>query len=144
MLAREFITKDAYSFDADEACMNVSYQAMHDDYHNICKRIGFAYRCIEADTGAEGGSGSHEFMVLADTGEDTIVCCDTCEYAASQEMGESRPEVYPQDKEEKPMEAVFGPGLIDVEPLAEFLNIPVWKTTKTLLFPKGDITVKTI
>jgi len=138
MRAREFMMNDAYSFDIDEAGLDASYQVMHDAYHNICKRIGLAYRCVEADPGPVGGSYCHSFMVLADTGEDTIVYCDTCEYAASQERGESRLDVYPQEKEEKPMEAVYGKGLIGVEPLAEFLNIPVWKTTKTLLFQADD------
>jgi len=138
MRPREFMMNDAYSFDLDEAGLNASYQVMHDAYHNICKRIGLAYRCVEADPGPVGGSHCHAFMVLADTGEDTIVYCDTCEYAAAQEVGESRLEVYPQDREEKPMEAVYGKGLIGVEPLAEFLNIPVWKTTKTLLFRADD------
>ena len=138
MRPREFIMKDAYSFDIDEAGLDTSYQVMHDAYHNICKRIGLAYRCVEADAGAIGGSDCHDFMVFADTGEDTIVYCDTCEYAATQEVGESRLEVYPQDKEEKPMEAVYGKGLIGVEPLAKFLNISVWKTTKTLLFQADD------
>ena len=138
MRAREFIMNDAYSFDIDEAGLDASYQVMHDAYHNICKGIGLAYRCVESDPGPVGGSYCHSFMVLADTGEDTIVYCDTCEYAASQERGESCLEVYPQDKEEKPMEAVYGKGLIGVEPLAEFLDIPVWKTTKTLLFQADD------
>ena len=138
MRAREFMMNDAYSFDLDEAGLDASYQVMHDAYHNICKGIGLAYRCVEADPGPVGGSYCHSFMVIADTGEDTIVYCDTCEYAASQERGESRLEVYPQDKEERPMEAVYGKGLIGVEPLAEFLNIPVWKTTKTLLFQADD------
>lgn len=138
MRAREFMMNDAYSFDLDKAGLDASYQVMHDAYHNICKGIGLAYRCVEADPGPVGGSYCHSFMVIADTGEDTIVYCDTCEYAASQERGESRLEEYPQDKEEKPMEAVYGKGLIGVEPLAEFLNIPVWKTTKTLLFQADD------
>ena len=135
---RESVIHDAYSFDLDEAGLEASYGVMHDAYHNICKRIGLAYRCVEADPRAIGGIDCHDFMVLADTGEDTIVYCDTCEYAATQEVGESRLEVYPQDKEEKPMEAVYGKGLIGVGPLAEFLNIPVWKTTKTLLFQADD------
>jgi len=138
MRAREFMMNDAYSFDLDEAGLDASYQVMHDAYHNICKGIGLAYRCVESDPGPVGGSYCHSFMVLADTGEDTIVYCDTCEYTASQERGESRLEVYPQDKEERPMEAVYGKGLIGVEPLAEFLNIPVWKTTKTLVFQADD------
>lgn len=134
MRAREFVMKDAYSFDLDEAGLDVSYEAMRLAYHTICERIGFHYRAVEADSGAIGGSGSQEFMVLADTGEDTIIYCDQCQYAANQERAASRLEQFTQDTEERPMEAVLGEGLIGVEPLAEFLGIPVWKTTKTLLF----------
>ncbi|MCD6339798.1 MAG: proline--tRNA ligase [Verrucomicrobia bacterium] len=134
MRAREFIMKDAYSFDADEAGMESSYQAMREAYHRICRRIGFNYREVEADPGAIGGSASHEFMVLAKTGEETIIHCPNCGYAANQEFASSRLEEYPQDPEPLPMQEVFGEGLIGVEPLAEFLKIPVWKTTKTLIY----------
>ena len=130
---REFLMMDAYSFDLDEAGLNVSYRVMHDVYRNILGRIGLTYRCVEANAGAMEGSDCHDFVALADTG-DTMAFCETCEYAATQERADSRLEVYPQDEEQKPMEAVHGPGLIGVEPLAEFLGIPVWKTTKTLLY----------
>ena len=138
MRAREFIMKDAYSFDADEAGLEVSYEATRQAYHRICERIGFKYRAVEADPGAIGGSGSQEFMVLADTGEDTILFCNQCDYAANQERAHSRLQEFPQDTEPKPMEAVFGEGLIGVEPLAKFLDIPVWKTTKTLIYQADD------
>lgn len=134
MRAREFVMKDAYSFDVDEAGLDVAYEAMRQAYHRICTRIGFQYRAVEADPGAIGGSGSHEFMVLADTGEETILYCDSCDYAANQEQASSRLEEFPQDHDQRPMEEVFGEGLIGVEPLAKFLKIPVWKTTKTLIF----------
>ncbi|NIS17473.1 MAG: proline--tRNA ligase, partial [candidate division Zixibacteria bacterium] len=103
-----------------------------DAYHSICRRIGLEYRCVEAHTGTGANNRRHEFVVLADIEEDTIVYCDSCEYAANQEVAEARLEVFPQDSEEKTREAIYGPGLIGVEPLAEFLNLPVWKTTKTL------------
>jgi prolyl-tRNA synthetase len=134
MRAREFIMKDAYSFDPDDAGLNTSYEAMRQAYHRICQRIGFKYRAVEADSGAIGGSGSQEFMVLADTGEDTILFCDHCDYAANQERATSKLSEFAQDTEQRPMENVYGKGLIGVEPLAKFLNIPVWKTTKTLIF----------
>lgn len=134
MRAREFMMKDAYSFDADENGLQISYDAMRRAYHKICERIGFRYRAVEADPGAIGGSDSQEFVVLAETGEDTILFCDACQYAANQEQAESRLEEFEQDHELKKMEAVFGEGLIGVEPLAKFLKIPVWKTTKTLIF----------
>jgi prolyl-tRNA synthetase len=138
MRAREFIMKDAYSFDADDAGLEASYEAMRQAYNRICQRVGFRYRAVEADSGAIGGSGSQEFMVLADTGEDTILFCEQCDYAANQERAQSRLQEFPQDEAMRPMEAVFGEGLIGVEPLAKFLNIPVWKTTKTLIFQADD------
>jgi len=141
MRAREFMMKDAYSFDADEAGFKASYEAMRQAYHRICERIGFRYRAVEADPGAIGGSESQEFVVLADTGEDTILFCTQCDYAANQERADSRLQEFPQDPEPKPMEAVFGEGLIGVEPLAKFLSIPVWKTTKTLIYEADDSVV---
>lgn len=138
MRAREFIMKDAYSFDADEAGLEVAYEAMRRAYHRICERIGYRYRAVDADPGAIGGSGSQEFMVLADTGEDTILFCDHCDYAANQEQAQSRLLEFDQDGEVRPMETVKGENLIQVEPLAKFLNLPVWKTTKTLLFEADD------
>jgi prolyl-tRNA synthetase len=138
MRAREFVMKDAYSFDADEAGFRASYESMRQAYHRVCQRIGFRYRAVEADPGAIGGSDSQEFVVLADTGEDTILFCDRCDYAANQERAQSRLPQFPQDAEPKPMQAVFGEGLIGVEPLAKFLNIPVWKTTKTLIYQADE------
>src|SRR5512140_455006 len=138
MRAREFIRKDAYSFDADDAGLEASYEAMRRAYHRICERVGFRYRAVEADPGAIGGSGSQEFMVLADTGEDTILFCDRCDYAANQEKAQSRLQEFSQDAAPAPIQEVLGEGLIGVEPLAKFLNIPVWKTTKTLLFEADD------
>ncbi len=134
MRAREFIMKDAYSFDADDAGLEVSYEAMRRAYHRVCERIGFRYRAVDADPGAIGGSGSQEFMVLADTGEDTILFCSGCDYAANQEQAESKLAEFTQDTELRSRETVVGENLIQVEPLAKFLNLPVWKTTKTLVF----------
>ncbi len=141
MRAREFVMKDAYSFDVDEAGLDAAYEAMRQAYHRICQRLGFRYRAVEADSGAIGGSGSQEFMVLADTGEDTILYCDRCDYAANQEKASSRLEQLSQDAEQRPMQEVLGEGLINTEPLSKFLGIPVWKTTKTLLFEADDKTV---
>ena len=138
MRAREFVMKDAYSFDADDAGLDASYQAMRTAYHRICERIGYKYRSVEADTGAIGGSGSHEFMVLADSGEDTVLYCDACEYAANQERAESRLDEHEQDLEQRPMEAVLGEGLTGVDKLAKHLDIPVWKTTKTMIYEADE------
>ncbi|MGB9601346.1 MAG: proline--tRNA ligase [Limisphaerales bacterium] len=134
MRAREFIMKDAYSFDADEEGLEKSYEAMRLAYHRVCQRLGFKYRAVDADPGAIGGSGSQEFMVLADTGEDTILFCNKCDYAANQEQASSRLEVFEQDKETLPMQEVLGEGIIQAEPLSRFLNIPMWKITKTILY----------
>lgn len=134
MRGREFIMKDAYSFDTDEDSMRASYQAMSRAYHAIFNRIGLEYRCVEADSGAIGGTGSQEFMVLAESGEDTILFCDACTYASNQERTSSTISTYEQDPAPLPKEDVLGEGLIGVEALSDFLNIPIWKTTKTILF----------
>jgi prolyl-tRNA synthetase len=136
--AREYIMKEAFSFDADEASLDSSYQAMHDAYRVIFRRVGLEYRCGEAHNGPSANHRRHEFVVFAEIDEDAILYCDSCEYAANQQVAEARLEVFPQDSEEKAREAIYGPGLIGVEPLAEFLNLPVWKTTKTLLFQADD------
>ncbi len=136
--AREFIMKDAYSFDADQAGLDEAYEGMRKAYHAICKRIGFEYRAVEADSGAIGGSGSQEFMVLAKNGEDTILYCDQCDYAANQERAASKLEECDQDREELPMEEVLGEGMTGVRKLAKFLEIPVWKTTKTMIYEADD------
>jgi prolyl-tRNA synthetase len=134
MRAREFIMKDAYSFDTDYQGLDTSFEAMESAYHQVCKRIGLKYRAVEADAGAIGGSGSKEFMALADTGEDTIISCDSCDYAANLERAESIIKVYEQDEAQLPLEEVLGENIIGVEALAKFLGVPVWKTTKTILF----------
>ncbi|MCX7871913.1 MAG: proline--tRNA ligase [Verrucomicrobiae bacterium] len=134
MRAREFIMKDAYSFDADEEGLEKSYEAMRLAYHRICRRLGFKYRAVDADPGAIGGSGSQEFMVLADTGEDTILFCNKCDYAANQEQASSRIQTFPQNEKPLPMQEVFGEGIVQAEPLSKFLNIPMWKITKTILY----------
>ena len=88
MRGREFIMKDAYSFDLDEEGADVAYDKMYQAYRRIFERCGLKFRAVEADTGNIGGSSSHEFMVLADSGEDAIVSCDRCEYAANVEKAE--------------------------------------------------------
>ena len=134
MRGREFIMKDAYSFDIDTDGQDASYQAMAKAYEATFDRIGLNYRSVEADSGAIGGSGSQEYMVLAETGEDSILHCTNCDYASNQERAVSTLELFEQDAAEQPMEEVLGEGIIGVEALAEYLKIPVWKTTKTILF----------
>ena len=91
MRGREFIMKDAYSFDLDEAGADIAYEKMYQAYRRIFERCGLKFRAVEADTGSIGGTSSHEFMVLAAAGEDAIVSCDRCQYAANVEKAEMRP-----------------------------------------------------
>lgn len=135
MRGREFIMKDGYSFDATEQGAEETYQKMHTAYHNIFKRCGLAFRAVEADTGTIGGSFSHEFMVLADTGEDTVVICKGCDYAANMEKATCKP---PEATTEKPelhaLEKIETPGKRKVEAVTEFLNISPQNLVKTMVY----------
>lgn len=106
MRGREFIMKDAYSFDVDDAAANVSYQKMYDAYCKVFERCGLKYKTVEADSGAIGGSFSHEFMVLADTGEDFVISCDSCDYSANVEKAPLKNEYEPFAGEMKDAEDV--------------------------------------
>jgi len=133
MRSREFMMKDAYSFDRDEAGAMESYKIMFETYVRICKRIGFKFRPVEADSGAIGGNLSSEFMVLAETGEDTIVYCGKCDYAANLEKAVSKkPEQ--QDTAEEPLVKVHTPNIRTVEELAAFLGKKPGETAKTILY----------
>ena len=139
MRGREFIMKDGYSFDVDEEAAGKTYQAMYDAYHRIFRRCGLAFRPVEADTGAIGGSRSHEFQVLADTGEDSIVSCDTCSYTANVEKAELARSTAalgggPGPTNAAPMRTVETPGKRTVEEVAAFLKVPATQIVKTLLF----------
>lgn len=139
MRAREFVMKDAYSFDLNEEALDVSYKSMHKAYTNIFTRIGSDFRSVQADAGAIGGSGgSEEFMVLAKSGEDLIIYCDSCDYSANQERAESKLEVSESETDQKPMERVFGENIIGAQALADFLKIPISKTTKTILYQADE------
>ena len=131
---REFLMQDAYSFDRNEANLDDSFRIVSEAYHAIFDRIGLPMTVVQADSGTIGGSASEEFMILADAGEDVILACSTCDYRANLEKAVSRVKTYKQDTKMQPMKEVEGKGLIGVEPLAEFLGIPVHQTTKTLLF----------
>ena len=134
MRSREFMMKDAYSFDADEAGAESSYKNMHEAYVNIFKRCGFRFGVVEADSGQIGGNFSHEFMVLADTGEDIIVSCDTCGYAANLERAEvGLVETGTQDRKDK-YKRVSTPGAKKVEEVAAFLGISADKLVKTMIY----------
>lgn len=134
MRGREFIMKDAYSFDADEEGLNRSYEKMYEAYERIFSRCGLRFRAVMADTGAIGGDVSHEFMVLAETGEDVIASCPACGYAANLEMAEAVREFSYPEEEEKPREEVATPGLKRVEEVAAFLGVPTSRLVKTLLY----------
>jgi len=141
MRGREFIMKDAYSFDADEKGANRSYEIMHEVYTRIFKRSGLRFRAVEADTGAIGGSFSHEFMVLADTGEDRIMNCVKCDYAANLERAEvNAPDGQPErdHSDMSPIEEVDTPDIKTVEEVTTFLSISSEELIKTLIFKVND------
>ena len=133
MRSREFIMKDAYSFDVDEAGLDKSYKSMYDAYTRIFTRCGLTFRPVEADSGAIGGSGTHEFMAIAEAGEADIVYCTKCDYAANIEIG--KPGIMKQ-KEEAPQELsiVDTPNASTIEAVAEMLNLPLHKTIKAVVF----------
>jgi len=138
MRAREFIMKDAYSFDVDAKGNDESYQRMVETYTRIFTRCGLRFRAVEAETGLIGGSYSHEFMVLAETGEETIVSCTRCSYAANIEKAEFRrplKEVQAPDKGiQKAIQKVLTPEKRTVEEVTEFLKVSPRDLVKTLIF----------
>jgi prolyl-tRNA synthetase len=133
MRAKEFIMKDAYSFDTSLAAADASYQAMFDAYVRIFRRCGLDARPVEADTGDIGGKWSHEFMVLADSGEDGIVDCPACGYAANQERAE-RADVSAADPECPPPAAVATPGARTIDDLTAFFGCPADRFINTLIY----------
>ncbi|MCL2389216.1 MAG: proline--tRNA ligase [Elusimicrobia bacterium] len=132
MRAREFLMKDAYSFHADEADLENYYKKMYQAYVNICQKCGFEFRAVEAASGAIGGSFSHEFMVLAATGEEEIAHC-TCGYGANTEKAESLPLENPKE-ELLNMEEIHTPNITSVADVAKFLNATPEKFIKTLIY----------
>ncbi|MDJ0837957.1 MAG: proline--tRNA ligase [Acidobacteriota bacterium] len=139
MRGREFIMKDAYSFDVDQEASAESYWAMHKAYSNIFARCGLEYRPVEADSGDIGGNFSHEFHVLAGSGEDLILSCNNCEYAANAERCElTEPAAYaPEGDVPAPVE-VETPGKKTIEDLSAFLKVSPERCIKTLLFRADD------
>ena len=136
MRCREFGMKDAYSFDADEAGAEKSYEKMFDAYHRIFNRCGLKFRSVEADSGSIGGSFSHEFMVLADSGEDAIAFCEKCQYAANLEKAECvKPEKIsaPADTMMK-MEEVATPNVRTIEEVSAYLSVSPDQIVKTLIY----------
>jgi len=140
MRGREFIMKDAYSFDLDDAGADAAYERMYQAYRRIFARCGLKFRAVEADSGAIGGSFSHEFMVLADSGEDAIVSCDRCEYAANVEKAEIRFDA-PAPVPAAELTKVATPGQRSIAEVADFLGVPAEKLVKTLIVEtdKGEL-----
>jgi len=132
MRAREFLMKDAYSFHADEADLENYYKKMYQAYSNICARCGFTFRAVEAAAGAIGGNFSHEFMVLAETGEEEIAHCE-CGYGANTEKAECLEISYPEEKEEK-LEDILTPNVSSVEDVAKFISADPKKFIKTMIY----------
>lgn len=137
MRSREFIMKDAYSFDLDEAGLDKSYQDMYDAYTKVFTRCGLTFRPVEADSGAIGGSNSHEFTALSEVGESEIAYCESCDMAATSERAACVDEV-PADEEMLAMEKVHTPGTKTIEEVCDFLKLPKEKSIKALLFVTYD------
>lgn len=138
MRSREFIMKDAYSFDRDYEGLDESYQTMYDAYDRIFNRCGLECRPVEADTGAIGGSNSHEFTAISEVGESEIAYCEKCSMAATTERAECVDAEPQTDVAELPMELVNTPGTKTIEEVAGFLNIDKTQTIKALLFVTYD------
>lgn len=140
MRGREFLMKDAYSFDADEESFKISYQKMVDAYFATFKRCGLETKMVESDTGAMGGKAAHEFMVIVQTdgGENLIFFCDKCDYAANLDKATSIEfEKKKFGEKLKPLEKVKTPNKKTVEEITRFLDVPAWKLIKTLIY-KAD------
>ena len=138
MRSREFIMKDAYSFDKDNAGLDQSYQEMYEAYDRIFKRCGLACRPVEADSGAIGGSNSHEFTAISEVGESEIAYCEKCSMAATTERAECVDAAPQTDVSELAMEEVHTPGTKTIEEVAGFLNLDKKQTIKALLFVTYD------
>ncbi|MCX5830610.1 MAG: proline--tRNA ligase [Deltaproteobacteria bacterium] len=136
MRCREFVMKDGYSFDADEAGTDITYRRMYDAYQRIFERCGLKFRAVEADSGNIGGSFSHEFMVIAASGEDGLVFCSACDYAANLEKAEAlRPAQETTDPATfLPREEVLTPDVKSIVEVSNFLKLPPEKLVKTMIF----------
>ncbi len=133
MRAREFLMKDAYSFHLDEASLAETYEAMYAAYMRIFERLGLDFRAVLADTGSIGGNRSHEFHVLASSGEDAIAFSDESDYAANVELAEALPPTGPRPEPQEEMREVETPGQHSIEEVSRFLGVPPERCLKTLL-----------
>lgn len=144
MRGREFTMKDAYSFHSSWESLDATYDAMRDTYHAIFNRCGLKFKMVQADSGAIGGNFSAEFMVLAQTGEDSIICCTSCGYAANVEAAELMAPVHPTTLETPAAEAIETPGKKSVAQVSEFLKILPSAVLKTMVYQADDQTVLVI
>lgn len=138
MRSREFIMKDAYSFHLDRASLEATYQVMYDSYHRIFERMGLNFRAVQADTGSIGGDGSHEFHVLADSGEDAIAFSTDSDFAANVELAEA---LAPQGERPLPsakLSEVATPNVHSIEDVCDFFKVSAAQTLKTLLVQGSD------
>ena len=138
MRAREFMMKDAYSFHADEASLQKTYREMHACYTRIFTRLGLRFRAVAADTGAIGGTGSHEFHVLADSGEDAIAFCPDSDYAANVELAEAMAPAAARPAPAGELKRVSTPGVKTIAELCSFLKIAAQKTVKAVCVEGAD------
>lgn len=135
---REFVMKDAYSFDLDEAGLDESYKKMYEAYCRIFKRLGLDFTIVDADSGAMGGSGSQEFMVKSPVGEDGIAYCDECGYAANYEKAECIPQEKLSPEGDFDMEKIHTPNAHTIEELVSFLNAEAYNFAKTIIYKADD------
>ncbi|HEU0289647.1 MAG TPA: proline--tRNA ligase [Burkholderiales bacterium] len=133
MRAREFMMKDAYSFHTDQASLNQTYREMYDCYSRIFTRLGLKFRAVAADTGSIGGTGSHEFHVLADSGEDAIAYCPGSDYAANVELAEAVAPELPRPAAKEALQKVHTPGVKSIADLCAFLKLPATRTAKAVV-----------
>ena len=137
MRAREFVMKDAYSFHANFECLEETYRRMYGTYTRIFTRLGLQFRAVAADTGAIGGSGSHEFHVLADSGEDALAFCPTSDYAANVELAEAVAPTTMRAGADKALEKIVTPGQKTIADIASFLKVTQQQVLKTIAVIDG-------
>ncbi len=138
MRSREFVMKDAYSFHADKASLDATYQRMYDCYSRIFTRLGLKFRAVAADTGSIGGTGSHEFHVLADSGEDAIAHCPGSDYAANIELAEAVAPAGGRPAAKESLQKVHTPGVKTIADLCAFLKISAERTVKAVVVDGAD------
>lgn len=139
---REFIMKDLYSFDKDEDGLEISYRKMYEAYNRVFSSCGLVFRVVEADPGAIGGNDSHEFMVLTETGEDELVLCSSCDYAANVEKAPCSPQGVASEEEEKPLQMAATPAARTVQDVTSYLDVDATKILKSLFFEAdGELVV---